>query len=87
MARALGMSATVHDILQASPVAPSYATERLLLRYLIARLGIWKGSWTSLVVMSDKTAAARLRQHLETLPHRSPEAVRLNRILARRLSS
>lgn len=86
MASALGQTATAAEVFELCPAAPTYSTERLLLRYLVARLGLWEGAWTTLVTKLPPTRIeSMLRAHLQSLPEASREAERLSILLARRL--
>ena len=85
IARALGQQYSHPEILTTSPAAPTYSTERLLLRYLVARLGLWNGKWSSLIQMRDQIVRDKLQAHLDELSPTSLEAKRLKKIIAKRL--
>jgi len=87
MAALLGGPHESQDILRASPAVPTYSTERLLLRLLVARLGLWRGKWTSLIALRDPEIRDRLEDYLNELAHGSLAAKRLRRIIERRLPS
>ena len=85
IACALGEPVSAATVLTQYPAAPTYSTERLLLRHLIARLGLWEGRWTSLLAMRDDTVRSRLKERLAMLPPTELPALRLRRLIARRL--
>jgi hypothetical protein len=85
IAGALGEPVSAATVLIQYPAAPTYSTERLLLRHLVARMGLWSGRWTSLLAMRDDTVRSRLKERLAALPPTELPALRLGRLIARRL--
>ena len=83
IAVALGHQVTAADVLRMLPAALTYGQERLLGRYVIARLGLWTWTWTALLSLPASRAAALLEGYLQA---HSGEArvVRLRAALARR---
>ncbi|MCZ7593705.1 MAG: hypothetical protein M5U16_01415 [Hyphomicrobium sp.] len=82
---ALGRDASPGDILKGQPAVTTYGMDRLLLRWLAAKIGIWTGGWTSLVIMSDRKLLARFEEHYESLGPQSREAARLRALVSRRM--
>ena len=54
--RTLGVPLTAKDILEAFPSALTYSRERLLQRYVMARLGLWNWNWTALLTLRNDLA-------------------------------
>lgn len=70
----------------AAPSVPTYGMNRLLLRYLVAKLGLWNGQWTTLVMGVDDVRAM-LERYIAQLPKDAHEARQLGRIVERRLGN
>lgn len=83
IATAKGASVSASDVLLRCPAIPTYALDRLLIRWLIVRLGLWSWGWESLIVRSDRNCRALLVDYAASLPEERRS--RLERILARRM--
>jgi hypothetical protein len=63
IAAALGHDVTAADVLRMFPTALTYGEDRLLSRYVIARLGFWTWTWTRLLALpAARTTAALARR-------------------------
>lgn len=82
--RSLGIDASPQDVIEKWPAVGTYGVERLLLRWLMVRLGLWQGGLGALIVMPESLANGRLIGYLYSLPGDSLEAERLERLLLRR---
>jgi hypothetical protein len=80
IAGALGSPLTAEEMLQSLPAALTYSRNRLLQRYVMARLGLWTWTWTALLTLPD----GRARSILEAYFREYAEAGRLQDALARR---
>ena len=87
IARALKQPCDAATILVSVPSVPTYGANRLLLRLLVARLSLWDGKLSTLVVrVDDRRVRSMLEQHIERLRADSIEAVRLRSIIDRRMN-
>ncbi len=72
IARALGTETSSDDVLKMFPAAMTYASGRLLQRYVIARLGLWTWNWMALLSLPDLKARALLNNYFEEHAKRAP---------------
>lgn len=64
-ARALGVTLTAQQVLDAFPAALTYGHGRLLQRLAMARLGVCKRNWTSLLTLPHEAASKLLAGYFE----------------------
>ena len=74
IAAALGKEVTAWEVLEGFPTAMTYGADRLLQRYVVARLGLWTWNWPTLLTFSDVKIRERLRDYFGE--HREREALR-----------
>jgi hypothetical protein len=83
IAAALGQPLSAREVLEANPAIPTYAMDRLLVRWLIARLGLWKGGFLSLIVQTDRQCGDLLQEYAEAhLPEHDKNKIKA--IMAKR---
>lgn len=72
IAEALGDRITPTTMLAKFPAAMTYGSERLLQRYVLARLGLWPWNWMALLSLSDKRARGLFAEYFVGHPEREP---------------
>jgi hypothetical protein len=82
---ALGRPLSHSEIMARMPAVPTYSVDRLLVRHLVARLGLWKWDAGSLIAKSDLHVRSLLDNHANQLPAGSREARKLDAIIRRRM--
>ncbi len=80
IARALAADLSADDVLAKLPSAMTYSRERLMQRYVVARLGLWTWNWTALLTVKDENA----RRLLDAYFIKHPERLELRAALAKR---
>lgn len=83
IAAAKGASVSASDVLLRCPATPTYALDRLLIRWLIVRLDLWSWGWESLIVRSDRHVRALLMEYAARLTE--DDRIRLEAIVVRRM--
>jgi hypothetical protein len=78
--KVLGVEATADDVFATLPAALTYRKDRLLQRYVTARLGLWTWNWPTLLTYPDAKIKQRLDAHFRAHPEQQP----LRRALAKR---
>ena len=68
------------DVLAQLPAAMTYDEDRLLQRYVVARLDLWTQNWRVLLMVKDQ----RVRQRLTAYFAEQPERTALRAALVRR---
>lgn len=81
LARNLGTPLIVTDLLRTDGTALTYGIERLRRRYLLVRLGVWHGSWRTVLYWSDARLRASMVRQLELSVHESRHTRRLAAVI------
>lgn len=87
MARVLEPGATCESLLLRHPAIAGYAIDRLLLRLLVARLGLWRTGLGRLIAAPNAAIERLLTEHQHGLDQVTHPARRLAALLERRLPS
>lgn len=68
VAKALGEEMTAGELWAAWPNAATYGMDRLLVRYAVARSGLWQIGWQSLITCSDAKLDSMLHEYATEKP-------------------
>lgn len=63
----LGAKIDCCDVLKSNPAVVTYSTERMFLRLITARLGLWGSGWSSLVQAKDERIVGLLMRHANAM--------------------
>lgn len=85
IARALDIDLDPSIALRKCPALPTYAQDRLLIRWLVVKLGLWSWSWDALIPRSDAKIHALLQDYANSLPSNGTRHVKLRAIVNRRM--
>lgn len=82
---ALGRPLSLIEIMERMPAVPTYSVDRLLVRLLVAHLGLWTWDASSLIAKSDRHIRSLLEGYAAKLPVGSLAVTRLRTIIDTRM--
>jgi hypothetical protein len=82
IARICGENPSFSDIITSTPAVGSYSVDRLLIRYLVAKLGLWTWRWPNLIFLSNDKCKKKFNEYMDGLDH--ADKYKLSIMIARR---